>query len=174
MLPALLAAASSDSFADSVLVAEQLVDDLVLVHLLDELEEAAAYEVLACFDTVQRGLEEEQDEVEGISVVAVRFLITSPLSDAVDGQATSAALGSFVLRVRNLLFFVFAAFFLASLLFDDFDIYLLGRLRLLSRVALGALRKDDAPATFAFSMSTSLPLRLLALTLADFAFCIRL
>jgi hypothetical protein len=44
----LLAAASSNSFADSVLVAEQLVDDLVLVHLLDELEEAAADKVLAC------------------------------------------------------------------------------------------------------------------------------
>lgn len=93
----MLATASSNSFADSVLVAEQLVDDLVLVHLLDELEEAAADKVLACFDAVQRGLKEEQDEVEGVLVVAVRFLIASLLSDALDSQAATNALSSSVL-----------------------------------------------------------------------------
>jgi hypothetical protein len=170
----LLAAASSNSFADSVLVAEQLVDDLVLVHLLDELEEAAADKVLACFDAVQRGLEEEQDEVEGVLVVAVRFLIASLLSDALDSQAATSALGSLVLPLWDLFFFfVFTAFFLASFFFDDLDIYLLGRLRLLGRVVLGALWKDRAPAAFTISMSASLPLRLLALTLAEFALHIR-
>lgn len=41
------------------MIAEQLVDDLVLVHLLYELEEAPADEVLAGLDAVEGRLEQE-------------------------------------------------------------------------------------------------------------------
>lgn len=144
------------------------------MHLLDELEEAAADEVLASFDAVQRGLQEEQDEVEGILVVAVGLLVDSLVSNAVDGQATRRAPGSTILLLSDLLFFFISPiFFLASLLFDNLNINLLSRSRLLSGRIIRAFRTRQAPTLLAFSMPASLTFRLLALTLAGHSLWIR-
>lgn len=55
----------------AILVVQKLVDDLILMHLLDQLEEAPADEVLACLNAIQRRLQQEENEIESVLVVAV-------------------------------------------------------------------------------------------------------
>lgn len=90
-----LLAVRASVIVETIVVVQELVDDLILMHLLDQFEEASADEVLPSFNAIQRRLQQEEYEVERVLVVAV----SSPL--LVDHRAHFWGL-DFLTRAFNL------------------------------------------------------------------------